>query len=196
MKTTKTTITTAKELANLFPTLHKWGLLKNATTSARRKYATERGALRNLQNQEQDLADMFARPKVKQIYLEIEWSTGGAYGWQSYCDFGRVTFEDGTSRQIESSHKTTGCGYDKLSTTVAGCLNECLKPLLLQNRRRYLLAKNKGRAPYGADFGTRGWMPYFDGGVGVSSTIQVLKFLGAKVEHESHKKSDYFTITF
>lgn len=109
------------------------------------------------------------------IIIKIDWTRSRTWGATAKAadNFGNV------------SDVASGCGYDKASTALAGVLNQHLSIL-----KRMYAAKDKaiaaGRKPgephgntdvlgYGAGYGV---LPYFEGGVGISSHVEVLKRLG------------------
>lgn len=122
--------------------------------------------------------------------LDIEWTTGSAYGWQA-----RATLATGI-KYIEGS-RTSGCGYDKGSTAAANVLNlapEILKKLYEQEERRLSKRERQTRRDfigYGC-FDAYDWyfLPHFEGGVGIESHITILKNCGYDVEWISTKYAD------
>lgn len=122
--------------------------------------------------------------------LDIEWTTGSAYGWQA-----RATLATGI-QYIEGS-RTGGCGYDKGSTAAANVLNlapEILKNLYEQEEKRLSKREKQSRRDfigYGC-YDDNGYYltPKFEGGVGLECHITILKKCGYDIEHVSTKYAD------
>lgn len=104
------------------------------------------------------------------IIIKVDWTRSRTWGYTAKAsdNFGHV------------SDVASGCGYDKASTATAGVLNQIL-PIL----KRLYLAKDKEAAKanhealgYGSGYGV---LPYFEGGVGVSCHVDILKRLGYSV---------------
>jgi len=88
-----------------------------------------------------------------------------------------------------------GCGYDKLSTAVAECLNQVnavLRPLYLM-KDKHTGKKNHEYLGYGSGYGI---LPNFEGGVGVSCYPRIFENVGYEFKTiASGKTFDVFTIT-
>ena len=93
----------------------------------------------------------------------------------------------------------SGCGYDKYSSAVAEALNKCehIIKLFCDIKERKIAkvrdfdtnSDNRRIFGYGAGYGV---IPAFEGGVGISSTLGVLKSLGFKsVASYSGKMEDF-----
>lgn len=93
----------------------------------------------------------------------------------------KATLSDGFET-IEGNY-TGGWGYDKLSSAISEVLNEYLplKELLYNYKEKYLFenkllqANNHEIFGYGAGYGI---LPYFEGGVGVSSYYKIFNSIG------------------
>ena len=93
----------------------------------------------------------------------------------------KATLSD-TIEKIEGSY-TGGWGYDKLSSAISEVLNEYLplKELLYNYKEKYLFenkllqANNHEILGYGSGYGI---LPYFEGGVGVSSYYKIFDSIG------------------
>ena len=87
-----------------------------------------------------------------------------------------------TTEKIEGKY-TGGWGYDKLSSAISEVLNEYLplKELLYNYKEKYLFenkliqADNHEILGYGSGYGI---LPYFEGGVGVSSYYEIFNTIG------------------
>lgn len=97
----------------------------------------------------------------------------------------KATVTDGFER-IEGRY-TGGWGYDKLSSAIAEVLNEYLplKELLYNYKEKYLFenkllqADNHEIFGYGSGYGI---LPYFEGGVGVSSYYKIFDSIGLELK--------------
>ena len=96
----------------------------------------------------------------------------------------------------------SGCGYDKYSSAVADALNKCehIIKLFCDIKERKITkvrdftpnGDNRRIFGYGAGYGV---IPAFEGGVGIASTLGVLKALGfMSVASYSGKMEDYVTL--
>lgn len=123
--------------------------------------------------------------------LEIEWTKGGAYGCQARANLATgVHYYEGT--------RTGGWGYDKGSTAAANVLNlapEILKTLYEQEEKRLSKRERQSRRDfigYGCldVYGGNYHKPHFEGGVGLTSHISILKKCGYEIEWVSTKYAD------
>ena len=97
----------------------------------------------------------------------------------------KATLSD-TTEKIEGSY-TGGWGYDKLSSAISEVLNEYLplKELLYNYKEKYLFenkltqANNREIFGYGSGYGI---LPYFEGGVGVSSYYKIFNTIGLELK--------------
>lgn len=109
------------------------------------------------------------------LYIQIQ-SKNTNLGYQF-----KATLSD-TTEKIEGSY-TGGWGYDKLSSAISEVLNEYLplKELLYNYKEKYLFenkllqANNHEIFGYGSGYGI---LPYFEGGVGVSSYYKIFNTIG------------------
>ena len=105
--------------------------------------------------------------------LVLKHGSRGIYGVQWRGDL-KYTYGNNQYRHIIGD-PTTGTGYDKLSTAFAKALNESPEFLKILMDAR---AKKKD-LPYGAylEIG-KPWLPYYKGGVGMSSLDHILRTAG------------------
>lgn len=110
---------------------------------------------------------------IKKAIIEVEWSQGrGAYGYQSK-GFARVWYKNGDFKSFETGY-TSGCGYDKPSTTLSQIGNELLQIVILKHFKKIATAEDSHYKFYAAE-------PfYFQYGVGVSSYENLFKNLKYK----------------
>jgi len=125
------------------------------------------------------------------LVITLEWTASRTWGStvKSYTNYGF------------GSDCISGCGYCKTSTATAQALNS--KPnilkLLYSAKNEYIKNNpNKEEYPnmdilgYGSCYNM---LPCFEGGVGETSHIQILKALGFDMRHISNSKmSDVFTV--
>lgn len=150
---------------------------------------TLRGLKNDLHAANEEFAAIANQPRIKVITIEIDWQDSKTYG---LCP--RATAHwmaiDGTAGATSATAK--GCGYDKLSTVVANCLNQVAKGMLWAKRYSHL------RVPYGINnIKDNDFPPYFMGGVGIDCYYAIAKFLGGKLEHVASANSyDEYVFTF
>ena len=109
------------------------------------------------------------------LYIQIQ-SKKTSLGYQF-----KATLSDNIEK-IEGKY-TGGWGYDKLSSAISEVLNEYLplKELLYNYKEKYLFenkliqADNRNIFGYGSGYGI---LPYFEGGVGVSSYYKIFNTIG------------------
>jgi hypothetical protein len=130
------------------------------------------------------------QPDAKRIEVEVFWAKNRTWGMNPTAKCW-VQYADGTWKEAEPEH-ASGWGYDKKSTVVAGVLNQMAIGMLYRRRRR---AKS---APYGVRYcNSRDYLPYFEGGVGMSCYYDIAKFLGGKMEQVADAPNyDKFVFTF
>mgnify|MGYP000054701660 CR=1 FL=1 len=148
--------------------------------------------------------------KVKAVYgagtllevkITVEWKSSRMWGsnptaecWYSYTN-ARGNYD---SNYIKTG-SIGGCGYDKLSTAVAECLNqvnEVLKPMYeIKNESLAINPNIKNHDIFG--YGSGYWIfPSIEGGVGVSCYPAIFDKLGFDFKTTASGKTfDVFTIT-
>lgn len=114
-----------------------------------------------------------AAPDIEYIDISIEWKRNPYWGWNPHAEV-----RTGAGRYTGTA---SGCGYDKESAAVAECFNAAPEILKLI----YNLANGRKRIPYGANY-TVYTLPFFDGGVGMSSFTEVLKACNFKLISQAH----------
>lgn len=116
----------------------------------------------------------------------IDWVNNRTWG---YCPRGE--YRNGHDHKEYRS--VTGCGYDKLSTLTADMFNEdmFLRSYIANYIEKHAINKDNIREKLGYGIRIINGRPHFDGGVGVSCHIAILKKLGFKVVHNETKRSDY-----
>lgn len=151
----------------------------------RDKYARE------LKKDLQRVDDIANAATCTHFRLEIEWTKGGIYGCQARANLA-------TGWHYYEGKRTGGCGYDKGSTAAANVLNvapEILKKLYEQEEKRLSKRERQSRRDfigYGCldVYGGNYYKPRFEGGVGLTSHITILKNCGYDVEWIDTKYAD------
>lgn len=106
------------------------------------------------------------------VIIRIDWTRNRTWGATAKAsdNYGHV------------SDVASGCGYDKASTALAGVLNQIPQIMyrLYREADKAIKTGTKYRQAigYGSGYSV---LPYFEGGVGVSSHVQILERLGYKV---------------
>ena len=127
---------------------------------------------------------------VNTINISINWTKSATWGHNPHAT---ITTNAGQLTEGRAS----GCGYDKESAAIAEALNkndDILKLLYVAKNKKMTLKNinNHDILGYGAGYGV---LPYFEGGVGVSSLMNIFKKLGYNVTEYHTEKSDFYTIT-
>lgn len=116
-------------------------------------------------------------PELQSVQIRVEWKRSTMYGMNPHATviINQVNRYEG---------KASGCGYDKLSAAIADALNKSAvaKRALYQAKEKAILegknpASNRECIAYGAGYGV---LPYFEGGVGLISLVNVLQACGLK----------------
>lgn len=145
-------------------------LLKKQLEKEKTKLSTQKNDALIQYNNIKELKD------IKRVTIFIEWSQRrldlGAYQTRGTM---QVYYQNGTYKQYQSSY-TGGCGYDKPSTTMSELCEELLQIIPLKHYKKILNDEEKHYKFYALE------PLYFQGGVGMSSYIQLFKNLGYKVK--------------
>lgn len=137
-----------------------------------------------------------AAEDIKNVSISVIWKKSQTWGWNPHAT---VTING--IYQFEGS--ASGCGYDKRTAAVGTALNQSdiiLKMLYTAkekalkkapaNVRKNLDTRNTDLIHYGAGYGV---LPYFEGGVGISSFFGVFRACGLELKHEAGTDtSDYY----
>jgi hypothetical protein len=128
-----------------------------------------------------ELARVAAAPAIEKVEIDIEITHSSAYGYNARAEIG--VYAGGKYMDYCYTTPRNSGGYDKVSTAVAHCFNEC-DPLLklLYNYQESALAhgvergaNNANTIAYGAGYGAQ---PYFEEGIGVSALRNLLTVCG------------------
>jgi len=127
---------------------------------------------------------------INTINISINWVKSKTWGNNPHAT---ITTDAGQLTEGRAS----GCGYDKESAAIAEALNknnDILKLLYVAKNKKMTLknTNNHDILGYGSGYGV---LPYFEGGVGVSSLMNIFKKLGYNVTEYHTEKSDFYTIT-
>ena len=186
-------------------TVTRWKQYQNGTINREQatKYACKRidnAYNKYLVNDASKLDTAAAAPDISSISIHVHWSRNSVWGWNPTATV--TTYSVTGGRTVTTGH-ASGCGYDKLSAAVANALNNnpgILKALYMVKEQ----ALKEGYAPepganysnakciaYGAGYGA---IPYYEGGVGINSTLDTLKKCGFTLvtSDRSGKHDDYF----
>lgn len=131
-----------------------------------------------------------ANEKVQTINISINWVRNSTWGYNPHAT---IT----TNLSTITEGKASGCGYDKESASIAEALdknNDILKLLYIAKNKKMTFKNNNNHdlLGYGSGYGV---LPYFEGGVGASSLMDIFKNLGYNVREYHTDKSDFYTIT-
>lgn len=138
-----------------------------------------------------------AAPDLISVEITVEWKNNKTWGANPTAT-ARILTANGWTRT--TSRSIGGCGYDKGSTAVAEALNCCISVRkVLFDAAEKIRRKNKTAVmvdrvlPYGSGYSP---MPYLEGGVGVSSYIDIFSVCGYEFKTiASGKMFDVYTIT-
>lgn len=126
---------------------------------------------------------------IESITINVDWVKNPTWGYNPhatiYTNNGEVT-----------EGRASGCGYDKESAAIAEALNKNndIVKLLYTFKNKKMTAKktnNHDILGYGSGYGV---LPYFEGGVGVSSLLNIFKKLGYTIQEHHTNRSDFYTI--
>ena len=131
-----------------------------------------------------------ANEKITVINISINWVKSSTWGYNPHAT---VT----TDLNEITEGKASGCGYDKESASIAEALNKnnnILKLLYIAKNKKLTFKNNNNHdlLGYGSGYGV---LPYFEGGVGASSLMNIFRKLGYNVTEYHTEKSDFYTIT-
>jgi hypothetical protein len=131
-----------------------------------------------------------ANNNIISITINVDWVKNPTWGYNPHA----VVY---TNNGDMTEGRASGCGYDKESTAIAEALNknnDILKLLYIAKNKKMTAKKtnNHDLLGYGSGYGV---LPYFEGGVGVSSLLYIFRKLGYKISEHHTEKSDFYTIS-
>ena len=173
-----------KALRNEFPYL-TISRIKSIIKLSNKK--TLRGIKNELSKANAEFERIANEPRIKSIEINIEWRKNQAWCW---CPRATAYYTTFTGKYGKVSAYASGCGYDKASQVVADCLNQIGRGMIWARR------KTRKPIPYGINI-SKGYIPSFEGGVGMSCYYDIAQFLGGKMEHTADAPSfDKFVFNF
>lgn len=130
-----------------------------------------------------------ANDSIRSISINVEWVKNNTWGYNPHAT---VYTNNGEATEGRAS----GCGYDKESAAIAEALNknnDIIKLLYTFKNKKMTLKKtnNHDILGYGSGYGV---LPYFEGGVGVPSLLNIFKKLGYTITEHHTNRSDFYTI--
>ena len=131
-----------------------------------------------------------ANENITNINISVNWVKNATWGYNPHAT---ITTDFGTMTE----GKASGCGYDKESAAIAEALNknnDILKLLYIAKNKKMTFKNNNNHDLLGYGSGC-GVIPYFEGGVGASSLMNIFKKLGYNVQEYHTDKNDFYTIT-
>lgn len=123
--------------------------------------------------------------KVIEVKIQTEWKKSPTWGANPSTEIWVYFVNAQGNRESEylKSGSVTGCGFDKLSTSISNALNqsEVLKANLYKeaNKGKNQKLSNAQIFGYGSGYGV---LPYFEGGCGVSVYRDIFNAIGLKFE--------------
>jgi hypothetical protein len=183
-----------------------WYLTEPMTAGAKRKTWTDLTELKAyiLKRKEQNiekaldkklilLKEISNSPDLAEINISVDWKRSATWGANPRGE-ARVKTVNGYANTYDSG-SVGGCGYDKLSTAVANCLNQSksvLKALYLV-KEQHIGKDNREVFGYGSGYGI---CPNFEGGVGVSCFPDIFRKIGFEFKQIANGKTfDVFHVT-
>lgn len=129
--------------------------------------------------------------------INVEWKSSRTWGANpsAVCAYSFINNDGNADSNRTQSGSISGCGYDKLSTAVADCLNQIpqIKKLLYSLKNDNIGINNRELFGYGAGYGIT---PNIEGGVGVSCYNAIFNKIGFEFKQiASGKMFDCFEIT-
>lgn len=130
-----------------------------------------------------------ANDSIRSISINVEWVKNNTWGYNPHATVY-------TSNDDATDGRASGCGYDKESTAIAEALNKNndIIKLLYTFKNKKMTAKKTNSHDilgYGSGYGV---LPYFEGGVGVPSLLNIFKKLGYTITEHHTNRSDFYTI--
>lgn len=125
-------------------------------------------------------------PDITWFRVSIEWKRSRTWGSNPTAEMcNGNSFVRGTS--------VGGCGYDKESTAAAEVMNHPdILRILYKEKEKKVTKKNRELLGYGSGH----WvLPWFDGGVGMTSFVNIFRKLGWEVSSNHGKMYDVYNFT-
>lgn len=165
----------------------------------------EKAINKQIEREVKKIKRVFAAGELISVKISVEWKKSRTWGANPHGE-AWATFKDkegNTASNYVQSGSISGCGYDKLSTAVAVCLNqfnEVLRPLyhvkdeqLKNDTFKNIKKTNREILGYGSGYGI---LPKIECGVGVSCYPEIFAKVGYNFRSvASGKTFDVFEIT-
>lgn len=160
---------------------------KRALKDAEKTFSKDLERLTNAENAED----------VESVSISVEWKRNSVWG---YNPTATATITTKTHRERYTA-SASGCGYDKLTAAAGAALNQSasIKKMLYTAKEKSLsehytefkqTESNRDFIHYGAGYGV---LPYFEGGVGMTSFYGVFEKCGFKCTvHNETKRTDFY----
>lgn len=145
----------------------------------------------------QKLAEAAKANEVEAVSIDIDWKRSQMWGYNPTATATVFYKGGGWSEHVG---RASGCGYDKESAAVAAALDKCPAVLkaLYETKEKAITngweysgqlnrqsESNAGCIAYGAGYGV---LPYFEGGVGMNSLVNVFKACGFILRNEKQTR--------
>lgn len=125
------------------------------------------------------------KQNIEEITISVEWKKSRTWGANPTATV-RVTYSDKSTNMYTGT--ASGCGYDKESAAISVALNQsnALLKLLCNVKDKDANKTNHEVLGYGSGYG---FIPTFEGGVGVSCYYDIFEKIGFKLVHISSGKT-------
>ena len=158
---------------------------------------TKKEALKSLNK---DLNKILAVEEAKSVYsvdIYIDWKRSQTSGWCPRAYIQVYSLDNNKNHDYEQLEGyASGCGYDKLSASIASALNgsNAALKLLYEAEEKRLRNIKKGNNQTRRDFigygSGYGIMPYFEGGVSIECQYTIFKKLGYNIKITRDNQGD------
>ena len=158
---------------------------------------TKKEALKSLNK---NLNKILAVEEAKSVYsvdIYIDWKRSQTWGWCPRAYIQVYSLDNNNNHDYEQLEGyASGCGYDKLSSSIASALNGSNAALKLlyeaeEKRLRNIKKGNNQTRRYFIGYGSGyGVMTYFEGGVGFESQYTIFKKLGYNIKITRDNQGD------
>lgn len=131
---------------------------------------------KKIEAKKKELDLIFSSSDLTSITINVEWKKNRTWG---YNPTARTIVR--SSQYFNNSQGTaSGCGYDKESAAIAEALNQSdiLKKALYTLKAKNINKPNRDLFGYGSGYS---FLPYFEGGVGVSCYYRIFESIGFKM---------------
>ena len=155
------------ELKKMFPYINS---IELSYEIRHNNYKTEKGFISHLGKVNEHNRERAEQPDIKTMKINIEWKKSKIWGYNPYAEY-RCWYVDGTFKRGTAT--CSGYGYDKESTVIARCFNDCANGMLYRRRNA------RKNIPYGV-YVKGCCFPYYEGGIGTSCYYKIADFIGGR----------------